>query len=109
MLDARLPAHIRLRLGFVPVVAHADVDGERRIERIGTAHLLAQDVFDRRDLDVRGLEGSKKIESWAGDIAVDVGRPEQYKTIEASVRAGYLRAHGVSDDTLERARARLLD
>jgi hypothetical protein len=51
------------------------------------------------DLDVRGLEGSKKIESWAGDIAVDVGRRDLYRTIEASVRAGDLRAEPFSYST----------
>jgi hypothetical protein len=44
------------------------------------------------DLEVRGIEGSKRVESWAGDVTIDVGQPEQYKSVEASVRAGDLRA-----------------
>jgi hypothetical protein len=44
------------------------------------------------DLEVRGVEGSKRVESWAGDVSIDVGQPEQYRTVEASVRAGDLRA-----------------
>ena len=44
------------------------------------------------DLEVRGIEGSKKVESWAGDVSIDVGQPEQYRSVEASVRAGDLRA-----------------
>ena len=44
------------------------------------------------DLDVRGIEGSKRVESWAGDVSIDVGQPDQYRTVEASVRAGDLRA-----------------
>jgi hypothetical protein len=44
------------------------------------------------DLDVRGIEGSKRIESWAGDVSIDVGQPEQYRLVEASVRAGDLSA-----------------
>jgi hypothetical protein len=44
------------------------------------------------DLEIRGIEGNKKVESWAGDVSIDVGRPEQYSTVEASVRAGDLNA-----------------
>ena len=44
------------------------------------------------DLEVRGIEGSKRIESWAGDVSIDVGQPDQYRSVEASVRAGDLRA-----------------
>jgi hypothetical protein len=44
------------------------------------------------DLEVRGIEGSKKVESWAGDVAIDIGQPEQYRDVEASVRAGDLTA-----------------
>lgn len=44
------------------------------------------------DLDVRGIEGSKRIESWAGDLSIDIGQPEQYRVVEASVRAGDLSA-----------------
>ena len=44
------------------------------------------------DLELRGVEGSKRVESWAGDVSIDVGQPDQYKFVEASVRAGDLRA-----------------
>ena len=44
------------------------------------------------DLDVRGIEGNKRIESWAGDLSIEIGRPEQYRDVEASVRAGDLSA-----------------
>ena len=44
------------------------------------------------DLEVRGIEGSKRIESWAGDVSIDVGQPDQYKQVEASVRAGDISA-----------------
>ena len=44
------------------------------------------------DLDVRGIEGNKKVESWAGDVSIDIGQPEQYREVEASVRAGDLNA-----------------
>ena len=44
------------------------------------------------DLEIRGIEGSKKVGSWAGDVSIDVGKPEQYREVEASVRAGDLSA-----------------
>jgi hypothetical protein len=44
------------------------------------------------DLDVRGVEGNKKVESWAGDVTVEVGQTNQYRSVEASVRAGDLNA-----------------
>ena len=44
------------------------------------------------DLEVRGIEGNKKVETWAGDVSIDIGQPEQYRQVEASVRAGDLNA-----------------
>ena len=44
------------------------------------------------DLEIRGIEGSKRVEAWAGDVSIEVGLPEQYRTVEASVRAGDLSA-----------------
>lgn len=44
------------------------------------------------DLEIRGIEGNKKVDSWAGDVSIDVGKPEQYREVEASVRAGDLSA-----------------
>lgn len=42
------------------------------------------------DLKVRGLEGSKSVSVWAGDVLVEVGNPDQYRRVEASVRLGDL-------------------
>jgi hypothetical protein len=44
------------------------------------------------DLEIRGIEGNKQVESWAGDMSIDVGQPDQYRDVEASVRAGDLSA-----------------
>jgi hypothetical protein len=44
------------------------------------------------DLEVRGIEGSKRVDAWAGDVSIDVGQPGQYRLVEASVRAGDLTA-----------------
>jgi hypothetical protein len=45
------------------------------------------------DLDVRGIEGNKTLSMWAGDVTMDVGRPELYRDVEASVRFGDISAH----------------
>jgi hypothetical protein len=57
------------------------------------------------DLEVRGIEGNKRVETWAGDVNVEVGRTEQYGSVEASVRAGDLnaRAFNVSKGGLMRS------
>src|SRR3954469_18842677 len=56
--QGRLPpcsgASLALCLG--PVVAEPDVHRERRIERIGAAHLLADELAHRTDLGLRHLE-----------------------------------------------------
>src|SRR5207244_183781 len=44
------------------------------------------------DLVIRGIEGNKRVESWAGDMSIDVGRPDQYRDVDVSVRAGDLNA-----------------
>jgi hypothetical protein len=44
------------------------------------------------EIDVRGLDGSKDIGMWAGDITVAVGEPERYGRIDTSVRAGDITA-----------------
>jgi hypothetical protein len=43
-------------------------------------------------LNIHGVAGSKNIRVWAGDITIDVGRAEDYRTVEARVTAGDLSA-----------------
>ncbi|CAN5507838.1 hypothetical protein BH23ACI1_BH23ACI1_21430 [soil metagenome] len=42
------------------------------------------------DLKVRGLQGNKDISVWAGDVLLEVGSPDQYRKVDASVRLGDL-------------------
>lgn len=44
------------------------------------------------DLTVSGITGSKDLESHAGDMIVDVGKPTDYSRVDASVTAGDLNA-----------------
>ncbi len=43
-------------LRFPPILADADVDGERRIQRIRAGHLVAHELLHRPELRVRHLE-----------------------------------------------------
>ena len=44
------------RLRFRPIVSHADVHRQRRVEWVRTRHLLAHELPHGRDLGVRHLE-----------------------------------------------------
>lgn len=42
------------------------------------------------DLKVRGLEGNKAVSMWAGDALIEVGNPDLYRQVDATVRMGDL-------------------
>ncbi len=44
------------------------------------------------DLTLEGVQGSKDLSSWAGNLTVDVGAREDYGSVDASVTAGDLSA-----------------
>ena len=44
------------------------------------------------DMRVKGINGNKDIESHAGDLDIDVGDPDIYREVDASVGAGDLNA-----------------
>ncbi len=44
------------------------------------------------DLRIDAITGNKKVGSWAGNIDIDVGRPEDYARVDAAVKAGDLTA-----------------
>jgi hypothetical protein len=45
------------------------------------------------ELAIKGIRGSKNIEAHAGELAIDVGDPDNYGSIDASVHSGDLDAH----------------
>jgi hypothetical protein len=51
------------------------------------------------DLQIRGIEGSKDVSVWAGDVGIEVGDPAAYRRVNASVRVGDLDARPFSVDT----------
>ena len=44
------------------------------------------------DLRIDGVQGNKDVELHAGDVRIDVGRAEDYKSVDASVWAGEIQA-----------------
>jgi hypothetical protein len=44
------------------------------------------------DFRIQGISGNKDISSWAGNVVVEVRRPDDYRTVSASVTAGDLDA-----------------
>jgi hypothetical protein len=51
------------------------------------------------DFTLSGVEGSKDISVWAGDLKIDVGNPADYKSVYASVTAGDLEADAFGRST----------
>ena len=42
------------------------------------------------EIDIRGVEGSKDVSAWAGELKIGVGRAADYRSADASVTAGEL-------------------
>jgi hypothetical protein len=51
------------------------------------------------DLVVRGVEGNKRLSMWAGDVTMEVGESDQYRRVDASVRAGEISARAFGRTT----------
>lgn len=44
------------------------------------------------DLSVKGIEGDKRLDMWAGDVTIEVGDGQAYRRVDATVRAGEITA-----------------
>ena len=74
-VNVRGPDNSRFRV-IVKVPARSDL----------TVNLSAGEIH------VAGVEGNKDIESYAGEVHIDVGRPQDYRRVHASVWAGEIKA-----------------
>jgi hypothetical protein len=86
------------------VVARADVrgknatittDGPTNHFKVNIQVPARADLYVRLtagELRVENIDGNKDIESHAGELDIDVGRPEEYHHVEASIWAGELHA-----------------
>jgi hypothetical protein len=44
------------------------------------------------ELSFRGVEGSKSVSMWAGEVTMEVGDPQLYRLVDLTVRAGEIQA-----------------
>lgn len=51
------------------------------------------------DLELLGIQGSQSVSSWAGDVTIDAGKPDQYRNVDAAVRFGDITAHPFNFET----------
>ncbi len=73
------------------VVTTGDTDHFRIIVEVPTR----TDITSRMsagDFRIQGISGNKDLSSWAGNVVVEVGRPEDYGAVSARVTAGDLNA-----------------
>jgi hypothetical protein len=114
----RLEWRVRNPEDLSGVRARADIrDREARITTDGPDFFKVDiQVPSRADLYVRltageltleGIEGNKDIGLHAGELDIDVGRPEDYHSVSASVWAGEL--HATAYNELKEGLFRLVD
>lgn len=87
-------AHIGLNIDGTKGTLH--VDGPKsnfhvRIELPKQTSLFVR--LSAGELRIKGIRGSKNVEAHAGDVEVDVGDPDNYGSIDASVHSGDLDAN----------------
>ena len=88
---ARVKVDIQRQGSAATITTHGPHNNLRMVIEVPARTDLHVDL-SAGDLKIRGLEGSKDVGSWAGDIDIDVGHATDYATAEASVTAGDLTA-----------------
>jgi hypothetical protein len=44
------------------------------------------------DLSVRGIKGNKRVDVWAGDVSIEMGERDAYRSVDAAVKFGEIDA-----------------
>jgi len=86
---------VKVNIGVSGKTARVDTDGPSNNFRVEVDVPKRADLTVRLsagDLTIAGVEGSKDVSAWAGDLKIDVGRAADYRKVAASVTAGDLRA-----------------
>ena len=60
------------------------------IELPGRTNIITR--LSAGELSLSGIDGSKDISARAGELQIEVGAPDRYRHVEASVKAGEIRA-----------------
>lgn len=85
--DAKLEAK-----GREMVIATSSPMGGMRVEVEVPSRTDLTVRLSAGDLNLEGVKGSKDVSSWAGNVNIGVGSPDDYRKVEASVTAGDLTA-----------------
>jgi hypothetical protein len=87
---------VRARADVRGVEATVTTDGPDNESLRGTIQVPARADLDvyltAGDLTVENVQGNKNVRVQAGEIRIDVGRPEEYRRVRASVWVGDLNA-----------------
>ena len=93
--DGRRHRRTDVRADVRGTEASLTVDGPSRRFRVQIEVPRRSDLTVRLtagELALRGIEGDKDVELHAGELDIDVGRPEDYRRVEATVWAGEIHA-----------------
>jgi hypothetical protein len=93
--DADQLRRVRARADVRGNEATVTTDGPTNHFRVAIQVPARADLYIRLtagELKVENIQGNKDIESHAGELDIDVGRPEEYHHVEASIWAGELHA-----------------
>jgi hypothetical protein len=82
---------VDVNIGVEGKVARIDTDGPGdnfhvTIELPKRADLTIR--LSAGEVSIRGIEGSKDVSAWAGELKIGVGRAADYRSVDASVTAG---------------------
>ena len=95
--DRKQDAEVRLRIDLESSRATVKTDtpwhdgAKMRIELPRRTNIIVK--LSAGDLTISGIEGSKDVSAHAGDVKIGVGSRDQYRYVNASVRAGDLNAN----------------
>ncbi len=88
---SRVKVDIQRRGSEATITTHGPHNNLRMVVEIPARTDLHVDL-SAGDLKIQGIEGSKDVGSWAGDISIDLVRANDYASVDAAVKAGDLTA-----------------
>ena len=89
---AQAGAEVQVTGATAAVVTHSPKNGVHFTISVPFRTNLDLDL-SAGDLELTGIQGSQSVSSWAGDVTIDAGKPDQYRVVDASVRFGDISAH----------------
>jgi hypothetical protein len=91
----KVRAHVELKGSEALITTHGSKhDFHVEIELPAHSDLIVR--LSTGDIDIRGMEGNKDVQCHAGDISIDIGRAQDYRQIDVSVKVGDIEAPPIS-------------